>query len=400
MYCLSEQQIDFILNDIRARGVEMEDLQSNLLDHICCLVEENLKEGEDFESFYRQTIPLFYKKELWELEEETITLLIFKNYPVMKKAMIRSGIISASLLSLGIIGKFLRLPGSSPCLVLGIVLMSFVFLPLLFTLKAREQKNVKDKVIIGLGVFAASLMCLSVLFKIMLWPYAMVLGLSSVFILLVLFLPIYFVNGIRNPDTKVNSIVTSILLIGGCGLFLSLVSVKRLQGTLVNELSIYTTGEQILKTEQGQLAVLTSRGSKPLQAMPETEHINKLCEALKSSMFEYATGHAGSVPAFGNIPDLHQDFNPGDFLIGNPKAMDQLEELERVVLDYNKRGKDQMVSGFISVAEDSGILAHANARRSAKARFDYYSSVLVAMNNLTQVEMTILQNEERRLISN
>ncbi|MFI5150860.1 MAG: hypothetical protein ACHQRM_14080 [Bacteroidia bacterium] len=400
MYCLSEQQIDFILSDIRARGVEMEDLQSNLLDHICCIIEENLKEGEDFESFYRQTIPKFYKKELWELEEETITLLIFKNYPVMKKAMIRSGIISASLLSLGIIGKFLRLPGSSPCLVLGIVIMSFVFLPLLFTLKAREQKSKKDKLILGLGVFAASLMCLSVLFKIMLWPYALYMGIGSVVILLVFFLPIYFVNGMRNPDTKVNSIVTSILLIGGCGLFLSLVSVKRMQGTLVNELSLYTTGEQILKAEQTQVAILTSRSSKPMQAIAEGAHIGKLCEELKSGMYEYASGQAGPVPSSGDLPNLHQDFNPGDFLVGTPKTVEKMEELGEAVQAYNKAGKDNLISGFTPVSEDSGILAHAFARTSAKARHDYFSSVLVAMNNLTQIEMTILQNEERRLMGN
>jgi len=318
----------------------------------------------------------------------------------MKKAMIRSGVISATLLTLGILGKFLRLPGSSPCLVLGIVTMSFVFLPLLFTLKAREQKNTKDKLILGLGVFAASLMCLSVLFKIMLWPYAMFMGLSSVFILIAFFLPIYFVNGIRNPDTKVNSIVTSILLIGGCGLFLSLVSVRRMQGTLVNELVIYTTGEQILKTEQAQVVALSSKCSKPLSVLSEGEHIGKLCEDMKSSMYEYATGHPGSGPSPGNIPELHQDFNPGDFLMGNPKAMDQLEELEKVVLVYNKAGIDKTIAGFVPVSDDSGILAHANARTNAKARFDYYSSVLVAMNNLTQIEMTILQNEERRLFGN
>ena len=47
MYNLSEQQIEYILNDIRRNGVEMEDLQLNLLDHICCIIEQNLKEGAE-----------------------------------------------------------------------------------------------------------------------------------------------------------------------------------------------------------------------------------------------------------------------------------------------------------------------------------------------------------------
>ena len=43
MYLLSDKQIDHILSDIRRRGVEMEDLQYNLLDHICCILEQELE---------------------------------------------------------------------------------------------------------------------------------------------------------------------------------------------------------------------------------------------------------------------------------------------------------------------------------------------------------------------
>jgi hypothetical protein len=43
MYCINDKQIDYILSDIRARGVEMEDLQYNLLDHICCLISQILQ---------------------------------------------------------------------------------------------------------------------------------------------------------------------------------------------------------------------------------------------------------------------------------------------------------------------------------------------------------------------
>ena len=54
MYSVNDKQIDYILNDIRRRGVEMEDLQSNLLDHICCIVEQNLDSDGDFEDFYKK----------------------------------------------------------------------------------------------------------------------------------------------------------------------------------------------------------------------------------------------------------------------------------------------------------------------------------------------------------
>mgnify|MGYP006313805075 CR=1 FL=1 len=69
MYCLSPQQIDYILNDIRARGVKLESLQLNLLDHVCCIVEQNLEADGNFEEFYNATIKTFYKDELREIEQ-------------------------------------------------------------------------------------------------------------------------------------------------------------------------------------------------------------------------------------------------------------------------------------------------------------------------------------------
>ncbi|HRD38307.1 MAG TPA: hypothetical protein PLC65_06720 [Bacteroidia bacterium] len=85
MYRVSDEQIEFILDDIKKRGIEMEDLQLNLLDHICCILERELKETDDFNAKYNKTIKQFFKSELWEIEEETVGLLYFKNYYKMKR---------------------------------------------------------------------------------------------------------------------------------------------------------------------------------------------------------------------------------------------------------------------------------------------------------------------------
>src|SRR6478736_5542246 len=111
MYCLSEKQIDFILADIRARGVALESLQQDLLDHVCCIIEQNLEANGNFEDFYFATIQTFYKQELKEIEEETLFLLTHKNYYAMKKIMLASGAFSAIVLSFGILFKFMHWPG-------------------------------------------------------------------------------------------------------------------------------------------------------------------------------------------------------------------------------------------------------------------------------------------------
>src|SRR5690349_19144660 len=148
MYCLSEKQIDYILNDICARGVKMEELQQNLLDHVCCIIEHNLEENGDFEHFYSTTIKTFYKKELREIEEETILLLTFKNYYNMKKAMIISGTFSAATFIIGSFFKVMHWPGAAVLLFSGIIIFCFMFLPLMLILKMKEMSKVKDKLLL------------------------------------------------------------------------------------------------------------------------------------------------------------------------------------------------------------------------------------------------------------
>ena len=79
MYSLNEQQIDFILSDIHARGIRLESLQYDLLDHVCVIVEQTLEKEEDFEQCYLQTIRTFYRNELCEIEDETVFMLECRN---------------------------------------------------------------------------------------------------------------------------------------------------------------------------------------------------------------------------------------------------------------------------------------------------------------------------------
>ena len=223
MYPINDKQIDYILSDIRARGVEMEDLQLNLLDHICCIIEQNLESDGNFEDFYHKTIPKFFKHELWEIEEETIRLLIFKHYYTMKKIMIISGAFSAFTTFTGALFKVMHWPGASILLILGLTAMSFLFLPLMFTLKMKEKQNRKDKFILGAGSVVAVTLALTAMFKIMHWPGASIMVYATLGLLLLLFLPVFFISGVKDPNTKVSTIVTSVLILAGTGLMLVMV---------------------------------------------------------------------------------------------------------------------------------------------------------------------------------
>ncbi len=85
MYHLSDEEVDFILNDIIARGIITEDIQNNLLDHVCIIIEQNLNQDGDFKEFYFTTIKTFYRHNLSELEEETRILSTCKNHIIFNK---------------------------------------------------------------------------------------------------------------------------------------------------------------------------------------------------------------------------------------------------------------------------------------------------------------------------
>lgn len=388
MYCLSDKQIDYILDDIRARGVEMESLQQNLLDHICCIIEQDLEDQGNFESFYEKTISTFYKEALWEIEEETLILLTFKNYYTMKKTMVVSGITAAALMSTGILFKFMHWPGAAVCILLGIFTCSFIFLPLFFTVKAKEQQSLKDKLIVGLGVVSGILMSLSVLFKIQHWPYANKLAVLSLMILGLLFLPLYFFSGIRHPERKVNTITVSIVIIMICGLWLTLISSPRATQLIdVRDTRSYVTTEEIVARERNLLKQRLQQDSTHSGSMAISQQIVETCQQLKEHVLEWETGQRQISPDFQDRNLLLQDrhgINPFE----DEVSAGNMTELIRLVEDYNTKMVARKDPGIQPIPTRATIL-------------DYYPnneriplSTMSILTQLSQVQLFVLQNEE------
>ncbi|MFN5182834.1 MAG: hypothetical protein ACK5D5_07390 [Bacteroidota bacterium] len=222
MYELNENQVRFIEEDLLRRGIEMNSLREGILDHVCCMIENEMKDQDDFMLFYESTIKKFYKKELSEIERETKMLLTYKNYYTMKKTMKISGLISSIGFILGGLLKFLHLPGASVMLIFGFGSFALFFLPMMILLKFNEQKNYLNKVTMLLGLVAGSGSVLGTLFKIMHWPYANIMMNSSFVIFISLFIPIYFFSGIRDKEKKLNVIVNTVLFISVAGILFSM----------------------------------------------------------------------------------------------------------------------------------------------------------------------------------
>lgn len=224
MYNLSERQVDFILDDIEKKGVITEDVRFNILDHVCCIIENEMDQGMNFNEFYRDTIARFYKKELGEIEEETQTLLTFKNYYAMKRTLKISGITSIILIMIGVIFKSMHWPGAGFAVVLGLTFFSLIFIPLNIVLKFKDDKEKNNRLIMTIGMLTASTATIGVLFKIMHWPYANILMFSSLLVFMLIFIPIYFVVKYRDPESKFNAIINTTFMVGAAGMLFALVN--------------------------------------------------------------------------------------------------------------------------------------------------------------------------------
>lgn len=328
MYSLTNQQIDYILDDIRARGIEMESLQGDLLDHVCCIIEHNLEANGDFENFYNKTIASFYKKELREIEEETISLLTFKHYYQMKKLMIISGGFSVAAFIGGSFLKIMHWPGASMLLLLAILTASLIFLPLMFVLKVREESSTRDKVVTGLGTIFGILFSLSTLFKIMHWPYANMMMFVGLAIFMFLFVPIYFFTGIRNPETKVNVIVSSVIYILAGGLMFSLIDLRNHEPEHTMKMYAFMENEALLHKMQENSQDSTSQNAA-------AQAINKTAEDLKGLILENGTGEKNIPQDFEAKDLIMQEGQIGAFFVDIPRASQLLADLNAKITAYN-----------------------------------------------------------------
>ena len=78
---LNNDHIQFIIKDLHQRGLLLDDLKDEIIDHVCASVEEKIKNGERFIEAYNYVISSFGSTEgLQQTQKETIPSLMIRNY--------------------------------------------------------------------------------------------------------------------------------------------------------------------------------------------------------------------------------------------------------------------------------------------------------------------------------
>lgn len=153
----------------------------------------------------------------------------------------------------------------------------------------KEQKKTKDKVVITIATIFGVIICMATLFKVMHWPGANMMWITSLGILFFLFLPIYFFSGFRNPDTKTNTVISSILILTAGGLLFTLTNLRSSRWT---EETAYNSDEQ-LRTSYDYLSAENSSFYSLLDdsltvKFELQKRVNKLCDQIGKLKISFA----------------------------------------------------------------------------------------------------------------
>lgn len=193
---LSNVQIEFIRATV-AREIQIKTLQDDVVDHLCCVLEEQMDPGVEFRDAVTAAIRNLAPNGLRRLEHETHFLLYSKSIQ-MKKVIYAIGLISAIASSLGICFKLLHLQGADFLLTYGLLVFTLVFLPLQILLwyKANSQASLAGKLKILFALISGLLTGLAIILRLshVSGPNVDMLFVAGAAIFSFGFLPILFFN--------------------------------------------------------------------------------------------------------------------------------------------------------------------------------------------------------------
>ena len=130
----------------------------------------------------------------------------------MKKIIYFIALITTFLIVSGSLFKIMHWPGAAVMIILGSFSFAFLFIPLIILKKFKEESFSKDQIIYSLGIILGTVLGLGFIFKIMHWPMATVLMLSSIILFNFLYVPAYFISRYNRDELRYSTIINSVMM--------------------------------------------------------------------------------------------------------------------------------------------------------------------------------------------
>ncbi|MEJ0031408.1 MAG: ABC transporter permease [Bacteroidota bacterium] len=115
---MNSEQLDFVIKDLHSRGILLDDLKDEIIDHVCSSVDEKMRCGQRFIEAYNEVITSFGSTEgLQETQKETVMLqnyftVAFRNlkkqrfYTLINITGLAVGVASCLVIMLYVINEF------------------------------------------------------------------------------------------------------------------------------------------------------------------------------------------------------------------------------------------------------------------------------------------------------
>ena len=113
MCLLTNEQVAIVTDDVKNEGINYSHLMIDLIDHVCCDVEERMNHGISFTQAYELVKKELGIRGLRHIQQDTL-MLIDKNYRIMKNSMKAIGVISLALMAFGALFKIMHWPFAGP----------------------------------------------------------------------------------------------------------------------------------------------------------------------------------------------------------------------------------------------------------------------------------------------
>ncbi len=96
MIALSEHQVYYIANRLDQAGIDYLPLREELLDHLCCMVEDHMVDGLSFSQATHEVFAAFGKDGMQKLQRQTILQLQNKSQLMKRLALLVLGLLLIS----------------------------------------------------------------------------------------------------------------------------------------------------------------------------------------------------------------------------------------------------------------------------------------------------------------
>ena len=168
---LQQIHIEQISRDIGRQNICFSHLAEELLDHLCCDVEEEMVKGLSFSEAYRNVRHKMGKGRLREIQEETL-MAVDTKYRNMKNTMKISGVAGTVMMSFAALFKIMHLPGAGILMTLGALVLMLLFLPSSIIVLWKESQSGRRLFMYISGFLTAVAYIAGILFKVQHWPLA------------------------------------------------------------------------------------------------------------------------------------------------------------------------------------------------------------------------------------